>query len=499
MPNIILIGGKDPLNNDYSIEEFVSKYEVNPRILFFPTASMDSEKSINNLIKQFSTFNIEYKFMLLYSNPTKKEINELLDWANILYFAGGNTNNLVNMIKEYKIDLYLKDTNKLLVGISAGAIMMCKSGMGDSYSYNDNGHTYNYKMVDGIGLLDITFCPHYDTEDLVVFNDVLKDYNLDSLALENDTAIYIGDRGYKILKSNNKKSIYYFDRKKDYIMKSLYDNKLIAALGPEGTYCDLACKKFINNSNEHYDINYYPTIRKTVMGIEEVGMGVIPFENTLDGYVLDAIDTLINSDYHIIGDVLEKVEFAFVTNEMDITKVKNVFVQFKAKKECLDFLTINNNFNLIITDSNMESLNKFNEIKEEGYGAIIPMHKLEDYSFNTVIKSVDDKESNYTRFVIVSKNKIIPNFTNKVKCSLGVFMNEDRPGLLFELLKKFNEYGLNLNAIISRPTKEALGKYNFYIEIMALSSDVSNINKCVDELSNSIYKVKNLGIYSSIE
>ena len=91
--------------------------------------------------------------------------------------------------------------------------------------------------------------------------------------------------------------------------------------------------------------------------------------------------------------------------------------------------------------------NVINEIKEEGYGAIIPMHKLEDYSFNTVIKSVDDKESNYTRFVIVSKNKINPNFTNKVKCSLGVFMNEDRPGLLFELLKKFNEYGLNLNAL----------------------------------------------------
>ncbi len=495
MRNIILVGGKDPNNLDNTIEDYIVSLENHPKILFFPTASKDSLKSINNLKKQYKDYDSD--FLLLYSNPSIKEINEKLSWANILYFAGGNTDNLVSKIKSFKLDEFIKDTDKLIVGVSAGAIMMSNYGMGDSYSYNDNGHTYNYKMVKGLGIIDITICPHYDNEDLVIYNDVLKNYNMNALALENDTALHIKNDKYYIIKSNKKKSVYLWEKEENYIMKSLYNKKRIAALGPSGTYCSLAAKKYIESKKEEYEIEYYPTIRKTIKGIEEDNYAVIPFENTLDGYVLDTIDTLMKSDYHIICDLEEKVEFAFVSNDL-VENVKNVFVQFKAKAECLDFLTVNNSFNLLTTESNMESLNKLLE-KNEGYGAIIPKHKLKDYNFKTVITNVDDKESNYTRFIVLSKNEEEISYKDKIKCSLGVFMAEDRPGLLFEFLKKFNEYGLNLNAILSRPTKEALGKYNFYMEIMAYKNDIQSINKCIKELSDGVYIVKNLGIYSSIE
>ena len=76
-------------------------------------------------------------------------------------------------------------------------------------------------------------------------------------------------------------------------------------------------------------------------------------------------------------------------------------------------------------------------------------------------------------------------------------MNEDYPGILFDALKLFNEYKVNLNAIISRPTKEALGKYNFYIEISSKKDEIKNIKSCLDAISKDPrYEVKNLGSYT---
>ncbi|MGM9971015.1 MAG: prephenate dehydratase domain-containing protein [Anaeroplasmataceae bacterium] len=494
MSNIILVGGKTPSILDNTIEDYIISRVTEPKILFFPTASLDSSKTINNLKNQFKE--VSSRFMLLYSNPTKEEIDNNLAWANILYFAGGNTINLVNKIKEYNIDEFLRKTDKLIVGVSAGAIMVSKYGMGDSYSYLDNGHTYNFQMVEGIGLLDVILCPHYDNDDLVVFNDEIRKYKMNAIALENDTALHINENKINVIKAFNNKSIYVWRKENNYIMESLYNKKKIASLGPSGTYCSLATNRFIQKINTNYDIEYYPTIRKTIAGLEENDLAIIPFENTLDGYVLDSIDTLMKANYHIIADIEEKVEFAFVSND-ELKDIKNVYVQFKAKAECLEFLTVKNNFNLITTDNNIESLNRL-EDSGESYGAIIPLHKLKDTNFKTVIKNVDDRENNYTRFIVLSKDDKNNFYKEKIKCSLGVYMDEDRPGLLFEFLKKFNDYGLNLNAILSRPTKEGLGKYNFYMEIMAYKNNIDSIINCINELSNGVYRVKNLGIYSSI-
>ena len=62
--------------------------------------------------------------------------------------------------------------------------MLSLAGLGDSYSYHDNNHIYNCKMVKGLGILDIIFCPHYEQDDLVIFNDIVNEYDKDVYALE---------------------------------------------------------------------------------------------------------------------------------------------------------------------------------------------------------------------------------------------------------------------------------------------------------------------------
>ena len=489
---IMLIGGRSQNPSNYIIEECMLGLVNNPRVLLFPTATRDSLKSIENLKQLFDKLNCTYDFALLFSEDRDKIINKIKEY-NILYFAGGNTDVLVSRINELNLLDIISTDDKVLVGISAGMIMMSLFGMGDSYSYQDNNHTYNFKMVKGLGLLNITTCPHYDNDDLVIFNDELKKYNASAYALENDTAVVFDGAMRYVLKADKRKSVYYFSKELDFQMESLYETKTIAVLGPEGTYADLAAKQYISDNNVSLKINYYPSISKTIDAIEDNDLALLPFENSLDGYVYETIDNLVKHRCHIIDCNMQKVDFAFVSND-DLKDIKKVFVQFKAKAECIEFLTQKNDFEIVITDSNIQSLNELLK-SNGGCGAVIPIHKLKDCSFKTVITNIADAENNYTKFVVVSKDEV-KRYSGDLTCSLLINMKEDHPGALFNALKIFNDYKLNLNAILSRPTKEGLGKYNFYIEISTAKDKISDLFGCIDEINkNDNYNVINLGVY----
>ena len=60
----------------------------------------------------------------------------------------------------------------------------------------------------------------------------------------------------------------------------------IAVLGPVGTFSDNAVKKYIDVYDLDMEPVYYPSIDKTFHAVgKDCKYGLIPIENTLDGYV----------------------------------------------------------------------------------------------------------------------------------------------------------------------------------------------------------------------
>ena len=101
--------------------------------------------------------------------------------------------------------------------------------------------------------------------------------------------------------------------------------KKIACLGPEGTYSDVVCKK-INNGKE---IVYYPSIIKAIDSVDDDTIAVVPFENTLDGFVMETLDRIINHNLTIRKQMKLDIDFAFVSNTSKIEDVKEVYCQFR--------------------------------------------------------------------------------------------------------------------------------------------------------------------------
>lgn len=82
----------------------------------------------------------------------------------------------------------------------------------------------------------------------------------------------------------------------------------------------------------------------------------------------------------------------------------------------------------------------------------------------------------------------------RVRIPVYIMPREDRPGILFEILREFYENKINLISIMSRPTKQGMGTYNFYIEIDSLYEKVDMILKSLEQLSAE-HDIKILGIY----
>lgn len=271
--------------------------------------------------------------------------------------------------------------------------------------------------------------------------------------------------------------------------------KRLAVLGPKGTYSDIAKDSYIKTINKEFEIVYYPSILKTGLAVDDNTIAILPFENTLDGFVLESMDVIIKNNLHISSQLKLDIDFAFISNAKSIDDVKEVYCQFKAYGQCLDFIS-SHSFNIITTQSNMESFELLMN-KNETFGAIIPLHVLHGKSFNTTILHIADSKSNQTRFFVVEKNAstCLDEFLNM---SIVITAIEDRPGILFDILKQFHDFGINLKSILSRPMKTEMGKYKFYIECEITNKQLNSVEKLQKKLDTDKLMSNVLGIYNSL-
>ncbi len=269
----------------------------------------------------------------------------------------------------------------------------------------------------------------------------------------------------------------------------------MAVLGPKGTYTEKAAKEYLKNRGIEGELSYYRSLRKTFDAIgNECSLGVIPIENTLDGFVQIILDLLTHSELKIIHEIVLPISFAFIGNG-PLDEITEVYAQFKSKNQCTDFVENIGDKKIYITESNSESYDKV----LSGCchtGAIVPTHMLSyGETFETIIENVADSSDNETRFLILSKENNMDVADHAPwKTLLVVHDDSDRPGLLVDILNIFSADGINLKSIISRPTKKGLGNYNFFIDVEGCYQRNKKVRDAVAHVTKE-FKVRVLGSY----
>ena len=93
------------------------------------------------------------------------------------------------------------------------------------------------------------------------------------------------------------------------------------------------------------------------------------------------------------------------------------------------------------------------------------------YGLTAAATGIADNEAAVTRFVLISRPGPVGPPTGADKTTLVLFMREDHPGALLEILEQFASRGVNLSRIESRPTKRTLGDYCFSVDAEGHVSD----------------------------
>ena len=220
MKKIIAIGGGEIGRPGFSIETTKIDKEViklsgkkNPKLLFVPTATNDSQSYIDVITKQYGKRLgcIVDVLFLIKEKPNKKEIRNKILKSDIIYVGGGNTLKMMNVWKKYGVEKILKEAHKkgiVLTGLSAGSICWFKWGNSDSRRF------YNPKAdlikVSGLSLINALHCPHYDFEkdrksDL---KKMMKKTSGVAIAIDNCCAIEVIDDKYKIIDSKSSANAY---------------------------------------------------------------------------------------------------------------------------------------------------------------------------------------------------------------------------------------------------------------------------------------------------
>lgn len=262
----------------------------------------------------------------------------------------------------------------------------------------------------------------------------------------------------------------------------------IAVLGPEGTFSDSAARQYADASSKESEIVYYPTIDHVVhaVDINECNVGIVPIENTLDGYVQRTLDMLLESEVKICREITIPVKFSLLLKGNDISDLKRLYVQFKASGQCRHYIDTFKSLEVVTTQSNMESYEK---IKDFGDAAVVPYHIALNENKLFKVCDITDSDNNVTRFAVISKQNIEQGEKN-TKIPLYIMPQTDRPGLLSDALKIFAEHNINLASIMSRPQRTTLGHYNFYLELEVPKDDEKQIALALSELAKDFsYKI----------
>lgn len=274
--------------------------------------------------------------------------------------------------------------------------------------------------------------------------------------------------------------------------------KTIAALGPVNTFSEIAARKYAEKYAPDAQIQLYPTIRKVFSAVgKSCDIGIAPIENMLDGYIPQVLDLLLHSRLTIINEIELPINLSFAANSTKIEEVKRIFVQFVSQGQCSDFIeSLPADVEIITTESNGES---FEKLLKGGVhdGAIIPSHALGSNSFSLVKENVGDYLDNKTRFIVLSEQETEYTEQLAYKTSIAIIEGTDRPGMLSDILSAFAKRNINLLSIISRPTKESMGKYHFFIDIDGYARDKVLQDALTDVRQCGI--VKMIGSYPKAE
>lgn len=274
---------------------------------------------------------------------------------------------------------------------------------------------------------------------------------------------------------------------------SLEKKLVIAYLGPEATFTHQAAICNFGVSLNYQAIKTIPDVFSQVES-GSADYGVVPIENSTEGAVFHSMDMLVESDLHICSQVYLPIEHCLISNS-PLSEIKEVRSKDQALGQCREWLHKNlpsaDLMDVVSTADAVRTAKDNSDIAAVA-GALSAQH----YGVPIQARSIQDRDDNVTRFLVVGKTRAKPLGEGRDKTSLVISL-KDEVGALEKTLRAFASRDINLSKIESRPSRKKAWEYYFFIDLIGHYQD-ENVQDALDDLKGHCPFVKWLGSYPNV-
>jgi prephenate dehydratase len=294
-----------------------------------------------------------------------------------------------------------------------------------------------------------------------------------------------------------------------------------AYLGPPGTFSEEA----LHGAAPSWQGVPVGTLRDVVLAVQrgEVERGVVPFENALEGGVDPVLDALALEapDVALIGEHIQPVVHNLVGPPgLELADVEVVLSHPQALSQCARWLAANLPTAALIPVASTadavrdvagdavpatpgssgrrdSALARSARLRRAAIG---PRVAAERYGAPILATAVEDEPGNATRFALLAPAAAAPAPPADgvaAKTALVYWgAGSGSPGWLVDCLQGFASRGVNLVRIESRPLKQGMGVYMFFLDLEG-SMALAAVSEAVAELRTHAEVVRVLGSFPS--
>lgn len=270
----------------------------------------------------------------------------------------------------------------------------------------------------------------------------------------------------------------------------------VAYCGVEGAFAYIAAKRMFPDAQLVAFKDFTSAYRAVERG--EIDSAVLPLENSYAGEVGTVMDLLFSGELFINQVIDLEIVHNLLANEgADLSSIKTVLSHPQALQQCDEYLS-RRGFDKK-EYSNTAAAAKY--VKDSGdlsVAAIASAETADIFGLKIIESRINISLSNTTRFAAFSRNpnRPAPSGKREDENFILVFTVQNEAGALAQTLNIIGAHGYNMRSLRSRPMKDLLWNYFFYIEAEG-SINTADGQDMLRELSAVCAKLKLAGTYYS--
>ena len=222
---------------------------------------------------------------------------------------------------------------------------------------------------------------------------------------------------------------------------------------------------------------------------------IIPESNRITGNI--GIEYLIfEYRLNIYSEYFQKIEHNLLgVPGAKISDIKDVYSHGQALSQCSQFIKSYNLIEHVRADTagSAEMISKNKDITKS---AIASSLSAKTYNLEILKKNIENEKGNFTRFLIMGKNILQPDFGKKKYITSFLFKLKSKPAALYQSLGGFAINGVNLTKLQSYPEKNTFDSFFFLCDLDGHIED-PKVQKSLEELGLHCQDFHVLGVFEA--